>query len=85
MESGFLPAMLITLFASGNTIGGAAVGAGKIISANGDFGVEIFSNNNTVQDNTIGIGLDKMTKLPNKNGWRNDVGTGNQWINNNHQ
>ncbi|MET0383102.1 MAG: right-handed parallel beta-helix repeat-containing protein, partial [Burkholderiaceae bacterium] len=54
--------------ASGNTIGGAAAGAGNVISGNGQLGVQIDNGaNNAVQGNRIGLAASGAGMLA--NGW----------------
>ena len=51
-----LNGVLIELGASGNTIGGMLVGAGNLISGNGEDGIEINdAQNNFIQNNIIGL------------------------------
>jgi hypothetical protein len=80
-----------------NTIGGTVAAARNIISANGHvladgtdigFGVSLWSNNNLVENNFIGLdsnGNNQNGAMNNKDGWQDDNGTGNQWVNNQHQ
>lgn len=53
--------------ADNNTIGGTASGAGNLISANGDSGLTIESNGNTVQGNFIGTDAAGANALGNPN------------------
>ncbi len=48
-----------------NTIGGTEPGARNIISGNDEFGVEIAGDNNLVQGNYIGVGVDGVTPIGN--------------------
>jgi parallel beta-helix repeat protein len=79
-----------------NTVGGAAAGAGNVISANGygqngGYGVElgVGSTGILVQNNFIGLDFQGnpgqgANILVNKSGWQNDLGNNNQWVNNTH-
>lgn len=49
--------VLITLGASGNTIGGATAGAGNVIAYNGQGGLRLDSSANQVLGNRIGVGV----------------------------
>ena len=53
--------------ASGNTIGGSAIGARNVISGNGRNGIELISGSagNTVQGNYIGVDVTGSTALGN--------------------
>jgi len=44
----------VNLQSSGNTVGGAATGAGNIISGNSNDGIGVFASNNLIQGNFIG-------------------------------
>ncbi|WP_169978199.1 beta strand repeat-containing protein [Tautonia rosea] len=60
-----------------NTIGGAAAGAGNLISGNGSDGIELerTSSGNVVQGNLIGTNFDGSAAVPNvENGVRLDAG-----------
>ncbi len=74
--------------ANGNTIGGDTVAAGNVISGNGTgtsgFGVSLYTSNNVVQNNKIGLAMDGIAILTNKGGWQDDQGSNNQWIDNLH-
>jgi hypothetical protein len=79
--------VFITSLAANNTVGGAAAGAGNVISDNGDWGVEIAStNNNLIQANVIGMQNTDHTKpLPNKSGAKKDPNNSGTWTGNVYQ
>lgn len=61
-------------FASGNTI------SGNVLSGNGANGIRVYvySSNNTISDNLIGVGADGVSPLP--NGWDGSTGRGRHGI-----
>ena len=57
--------------AADNTIGGPALGAGNVISANGSSGIQLLdptSSGNVVQGNTIGVAVNGVARLGNAYG-----------------
>jgi hypothetical protein len=59
-------------------VGGASSGEGNLISGNSALGVRIFTDNNLVQGNIIGLAADGFTPLGNPTGVEVFGGTGNQ-------
>jgi len=55
----------VTIFATGNTIGGTAAGAGNVISGNTQFGITIEGSDNLVQNNLIGTDRTGVNALGN--------------------
>jgi hypothetical protein len=68
--------------ASANTVGGTAGGAGNLISANGDSGIEItgFGGNNVVQGNRIGTNAAGTASLGNIRDGMEILGSSNNTI-----
>ncbi|MDX2214476.1 MAG: DUF4347 domain-containing protein [Oculatellaceae cyanobacterium bins.114] len=71
----------IRISGNGNIIGGSTAGSGNVISGNGDQGIAILGNNNTVRGNIIGLDADGSTALGNlddgiliANGSNNTIG-----------
>ena len=77
---------------SGTTVGGAGANDGNVISCNGfqagsdGFGVCISGDNSLVQNNIIGLDRAGIANaiFKNKGGWQSNPGTGNVWLNNQH-
>jgi len=64
--------------ADGNTVGGTAAGARNIISGNGATGIDIQTNNNTVEGNYVGLDTTGVAGLGNLKGiYLNATATGN--------
>lgn len=60
--------VVISNSASDNTIGGATLGTGNVVSGNNGNGIEIRGASNKVLGNLIGLNIDKSQKLSNANG-----------------
>ncbi len=58
-----------------NTIGGLATGAGNLISGNTNDGVDIFSNDTTVEGNILGMNASDKKSIPNKGANLLEVGS----------
>ena len=59
-------------------IGGTSTGAGNLISGNASYGVAVLGGSHTIQGNTIGLGLDGLSPLPNNSGVYIAFSSGNQ-------
>jgi titin len=55
----------VIVFASGNTVGGSAAGAGNLVSGNGDNGVDLDGGGNLVEGNLIGTDVTGTVGLGN--------------------
>jgi CSLREA domain-containing protein len=58
----------VSVFGTGNTIGGTAAGAGNVISGNTFEGVMVYGSGNRVQGNLIGTDVDGTSALGNQTG-----------------
>src|SRR5262249_5942382 len=77
--------VFVGINANNTVIGGAALAARNVISANGSdgngYGVAIWANNALVQNNYIGLDANGVADpdYQNELGWQWDGGAGNQW------
>jgi titin len=72
----------IALGADGNTIGAAGAASRNVISANGQWGIEVESQNTSIDWNYVGVDVNG-NPLPNGAGWLLDQNNGSKVGNNN--